>query len=161
MSLALDSIFVSAISSNSDLMKVLGYVEETESDTGIPARLYGTAIPLPDEDAENVPVPYIIVTFNGLNNQTGTKDDVYESQYDQVNIGIEIAAKTLNGLHDLTQTVRDTILSYLRGHETSIEDYTLSADAIQYDADKPCYWQVLRYQCEVFNLIEEEEEENE
>ena len=144
MSLATDSIFIAAIQSNPALMEQIG------------GRLYGTAIPLPDEDADNVDVPYIIVTFNGLNNQNQTKDDVYEGCYDTVNIGVEVTDKTLKDLHGLTQMVRDTILSYFRSHETAVIDYTFSAEAIQYDSLKPCYWQTLRYQCEVENLNDDE-----
>ena len=140
MSLATDSIFIAAIQSNTALVERIG------------GRLYGTAIPLPDEDADNVPVPYVIVTFDGLNNQNQTKDDVYEGSYDTVNIGVEVTGETIKDLHELTQAVRDTILSYFREHETAIIDYTFSADAIQYDSLKPCYWQTLRYQCEVYNL---------
>ena len=146
MSLATDSIFIAAIQSNTALVERIG------------GRLYGTAIPLPDEDADNVPVPYIIVTFNGLNNQNETKDDVYESNDDTVNIGVEVTGETINDLHDLTQAVRDTILSYFRSHETAISDYTFSADAIQYDSLKPCYWQTLRYQCEVYKLNDDEQD---
>ena len=145
MSLATDSIFIAAIQSNPALVERIG------------GRLYGTAIPLPDEDADNVPVPYIIVTFDGLNNQNQTKDDVYESNDDTVNIGVEVTAKTLDDLHELTQMVRDTILAYFRANHTNVEDYTFSADAIQYDSLKPCYWQTLRYQCEVYNLNDDEQ----
>ena len=158
MSLATDSIFTTALQSNSDLMATLGYVAPTLTDKGKPARLYGTAIPLPDEDLDNVPVPYVIVTFDGLNNDAGTKDDRYESEYDRVNIGIEVVGKTLEDLHGLTQEVRDTILSYFRENETAVSDYTFSADAIQYDSLKPCYWQTLRYQCEVYNLNDDEQD---
>ena len=158
MSLATDSIFIAAIQSNTELMEALGYEAPEEEYEGRPARLYGTAIPLPDEDADNVPVPYIIVTFDGLNNQNQTKDDVYESNYDTVNIGVEVTGKTIDDLHELTQAVRDTILNYFREHETAIIDYTLSADAIQYDSLKPCYWQTLRYQCEVYNLNDDEQD---
>ena len=146
MSLATDSIFIAAIQSNPALVEQIG------------GRLYGTAIPLPDEDADNVPVPYIIVTFNGLNNQNETKDDVYESNNDTVNIGVEVTGETIDKLHELTKAVRDTILSYFRSHETDISDYTFSADAIQYDSLKPCYWQTLRYQCEVYNLNDDEQD---
>ena len=158
MSLATDSIFTTALQSNSDLMATLGYVAPTLTDKGKPARLYGTAIPLPDEDLDNVPVPYVIVTFDGLNNDTGTKDDRYESEYDRVNIGIEVVGETLKDLHDLTQMVRDTILTYFRATETSVEDYTFTADAIQFDSMKPCYWQTLRYQCDVYNLEDDEQD---
>ena len=146
MSLATDSIFIAAIQSNTALIDRIG------------GRLYGTAIPLPDEDADNVPVPYVIVTFNGLNNQNQTKDDVYEGIYDTVNIGLEVTGETIDDLHELTQAVRDTILSYFRENETAIIEYTFSADAIQYDSLKPCYWQTLRYQCEVENLNDDEQD---
>ena len=161
MSLATDSIFVLALQSNSDLLYKLTESLDDDGTTVIDEtpRLYGTAIGLPDEDAENVPVPYVIVTFDGLTNDQGTKDNRYESPYDTVNIGVEVTAKTLDDLHTLTQMVRDTILSYLRANETAIMDYQFAAQQIQYDSLKPCYWQVLTYQCDVYNKYDDEQEE--
>ena len=149
MSLATDSIFIAALKSSEDIMQAIG------------GRLYGTAIPLPDEEADNVPVPYIIVTFDGLNNQTQTKDEKYEGCYDTVQIGVEVVGKSLAALHELTQNVRDAILSYFKENDTPIDEYTFTADAVQYDSLKPCFWQVLRYQCDVYNLTEENDEQNE
>lgn len=146
MSLATDIIFIASIKSDETLME------------SIAGRLYGTAIPLPDEDADNVPVPYIIVTFNGLTNEQGTKDEPYESDYDNVNIGIEVTGRTLEELHTLTDMVRATVLQYMQDNDTPIADYTFSAEAIRYDSDKPCYWQVLTYQCEIDNTIEYEQD---
>ena len=128
-----------AIQSDASLMQKIG------------GRIYGTAIELQDEDLDNVPVPYVIVTFNGLTNDQGTKDDRYESRYDKVEIGVEVTANTLDDLHVLTEMVRDTILSYLRSRSTAIDDYLFTAEGIQYDSMKPCYWQVLRYQCDTIN----------
>ena len=155
MSLATDSIFITALQSNSELLEALGY----DPEAGEPARLYCTAIPLPDEDADNVPVPYAIVTFDGLTNDQGTKDDRYESEYDTVNIGVEVTARNINELHDLTQMVRDTILSYLRENDTAITDYNFAAQQIQFDSLKPCYWQMLTYQCEVENHLNDNDDE--
>lgn len=161
MSLATDSIFVLALQSNSDLLEKLTESLDDDGTTVIDEtpRLYGTAIGLPDDDAENVPVPYVIVTFDGLTNDQGTKDDRYESEYDTVSIGVEVTAKTLDDLHDLTQMVRDTILSYLRTNDTPIMDYNFAAQQIQYDSLKPCYWQVLTYQCDTINTHDNEQEE--
>lgn len=160
MSLATDSIFVTALQSNSDLLEKL--TEYIDDDGNIQydetPRLYGTAIGLPDDDADNVPVPYVIVTFDGLTNDQGTKDDRYESEYDTVNIGVEVTAKTLDDLHTLTQMVRDTILSYLRTTDTAIQDYQFAAQPIQYDSLKPCYWQVLTYQCDTVNTNDDEQD---
>ena len=162
MSLATDSIFVTALQSNSELLEKLTESIDDDGTTVIDEtpRLYGTAIGLPDDDADNVPVPYIIVTFDGLTNDAGTKDDRYESPYDTVNIGVEVTAKTLDDLHTLTQMVRDTILSYLRTNDTAIMDYNFAAQQIQYDSLKPCYWQVLTYQCDTVNTHDDEQESN-
>ena len=147
-SLETDSIFVKAIGSDSDLMEFIG------------GRLYGTAIPLPDNYAENVPVPYVIVTFDGLNNDAETKDSSFEGESDVVRIGIEVAAKSLDQLHRLTQMVRETVLGYMEQHaggeDFPIEDYTFSAQQIVFDSLKPCFWQVLNYSCDVITLVEYE-----
>lgn len=147
MSLALDSLFITAISADTTIMQTIG------------SRLYSTAIPLPDEEAENEPVPYVIVTFDGLTNDQGTKDDPYESTNDQVNIGIEVTAANRQALADLTKTIRKTIHEYFMENETVVDDYQLTAQAVQYDAWKPCYWQTLRYQCDTENINDDEQDE--
>ena len=146
MSLATDSIFVDALKSNATLVESVG------------GRIYGTAIPLPDEDADNAPVPYLIVTFDGLNNDVDSKDDEMESDTDKVNISIEVVGETLAKLHELTQAVRDTVRDYLATNDTDITEYLFGAQAIQYDSLKPCYWQVLTYQCDVENLMNDEQD---
>lgn len=146
MSLATDSIFVDALKSNSTLVESVG------------GRIYGTAIPLPDEDADNAPVPYLIVTFDGLNNDVDSKDDEMESDTDKVNISIDVVGETLAKLHELTQAVRDTVRDYLATNDTDITEYQFGAQAIQYDSMKPCYWQVLTYQCDVENLMNDEQD---
>lgn len=177
MGLLTDKIFFEALKANADFMQAIG------------GRLYGTAIPVPDLEAENEPVPYCIVTFDGLNNQDSTKDDSYEGGTDQVNIGIELTAQTREELGALARMVRKIIhqqfswemrFEELRDSENfRLEDcdsfqlmvareyddifrevpydYTFSADAVQYDSMKPCYWQTLHYQCACSNIINDEE----
>lgn len=135
--LATDSIIIAALAADADIMDVVG------------GRLYGTAIGLPDEEAENVPCPYLIVTFDGLTNEGLTKDSSWEGDTDRVQVGVTVAAATLGALHDLTQMVREAVSGYLVETETAVEDYQLTATGIQYDSLKPCYWQVLNYNCEV------------
>ena len=150
MSLATETIFIKALSENQELMHRLG-----QNAKNLP-RLYSTAIPIPDEDFMNAPVPYVIVSFDGLTNDSQTKDEPYEGIYDQVSIGIEVAGKNIGELHILTQMVRDTILSYMRENDTPIEDYQFSAQSINYDSIKQCYWQVLSYVCDVLNTNDDE-----
>lgn len=140
-SFATDSLFIAALSSDSALMAEIG------------RRLYSTAIPLPDEDADNVPTPYIIVTFDGLTNSGTTKDDVFDGDGDEVQIGIEVAANSREQLAGLTARVRETVYRYFTeeaedGRE-QVEDWTFSAEKVEYDPLKPCYWHTLHYQCDV------------
>lgn len=146
-SLATDSIFVAAITGNTDIMDTIG------------GRLYSTAIPLPDEDVDNVPVPYVIVTFDGLTNDPTTKDDPYESNDDQVNISIEVTATNREKLAALMAAIRNTVHEYMMTTaDNQVMSYQFSADSVQYDSMKPCYWQTLHYQCEVSNEDVELEE---
>ena len=155
MSLQTDSIFIAALQSSPELMEAITtYVSKGEEHRSEQPRLYGTAIPLPEEDADNVPVPYLIVTFDGLNNDQTTKDDAYESDSDHVQIGIQAAAPTLEALHTLTQQVREVIHGYFIANETAVSGYHFTAEPIVYDEWKPGYGQVLRYQCDV-DLISE------
>ena len=146
MSLITDAIFVKALRQNADLIAALPAGD-----------VYNTAIALPDEDADNAPLPYVIVSFDGLNNQDFTKDNDYDGLTDTVTIGIEIAAETRPRLGELAVMVRKTIADYLRDHSEDTEDedyplipnaYTMQAQAVQYDALKPCYWQRLAFQCD-------------
>jgi hypothetical protein len=146
MSLITDAIFVKALRSNAALIAQLPAGD-----------VYNTAIALPDEDADNAPLPYVIVSFDGLNNQDTTKDNDYDGLTDTVTIGIEIAAETRPKLGELARIVRKTLREYFREHQgdDSDEDYqlipedmTLSAQPVQYDSLKPCYWQRLTYQCD-------------
>ena len=144
MSLQTDIIFVKALRANADLMEQLAAGD-----------VYNTAIALPDEDLDNAPLPYAIVTFDGLNNDIDTKDDPFESESDSVNISIEIAAKTRNELGQLAEAIRRQVHQYFINADPTDEDYDLvpldyqfSAQAVNYDSMKPCYWQVLTYQCD-------------
>lgn len=152
MSLQTDIIFITALQQSQAIANIVG------------DRIYGTAIPLPDEDAENVPVPYIIVTYDGMQNDAGTKDNLYEGSEDRVQIGIEVAAPSRPQLALLTQTVRDVIKAQFIANIEAMDagsedddlmltplDYQLTASAVQYDGDKPCYWQVLNYACVTTN----------
>ena len=146
MSLLTDIIFVKALRSNAELISQLPAGD-----------VYNTTIPVPDEEVENAEVPYVIVTFDGLNNMDTTKDDAFEAETDNVTIGIECAARTRPELGELLTAVRTTIREYFREHygDDTDEDYalipndiTLSAQGVQYDSMKPCFWQTLTYQCD-------------
>ena len=144
MSLQTDIIFVKALRADEELITKLAAGD-----------VYNTAIALPDEDLDNAPPPYVIVSFDGLTNDIDTKDDPYESDSDAVNISIEIAARTRPELCQLAESVRHQVHQYFLDADPTDEDadliphdYQFSAQAVNYDSLKPCYWQVLSYQCD-------------
>lgn len=153
MSLQTDIIFARAIRANDSIMETIGQ------------RLYNTAIPLPDEDADNVPVPYVILSLDALTNEQSTKDDMpYEGDEDNVQVGVTIAAETREQLAELAIAIRRQIRDFFTympddddDHELVPLDYQMSAQAVQYDSLKPCYWQRLSYQCETLNDLNDEE----
>lgn len=144
MSLITDKVFYNALRSSSDVMALVGGCIES------------TSIPVPDEQFENVPVPYIIITFDGLQNEGYTKDNSFEGVNDKVTVSIEVAAQTRDELGDIMQKIRETVIAYFEDTEDHAwddydyipNDYTFSASAIGYDSEKPCYFQTLTYVCD-------------
>lgn len=124
-------------------------LRQSETVTGMVGdRIFNTGRPEEDETEDRI--PYIIVTFDGMVNDNPTKDDV-EGESDTVRISVLCVAKTRTQLADLTMSVRDAVIqSY--GTDEEMEErpysYMLSADGVQYDMDKPCYFQTLHYQCD-------------
>lgn len=143
MSLLTDIIFVKALQSNTTLLGKLAAGD-----------VYNTSIALPDQDLDNAPIPYVIVSFDGLVNDQSTKD-TFEGETDTVQISVEIAAKNRKQLGELATLVRRTIREYFSEVDEDSEDadlvpydYQFSADRVQYDPLKPCHWQILRWQCD-------------
>ena len=144
MSLITDKVFYNALRSNADLMTQVG------------GRIESTSIPVPDDEFENTPVPYVIITFDGLQNEGFTKDNSFEGDTDRVQVGIVVAANTRDDLGDIMQAIRAIIIAYFEDGENHTYDdhdlvpnsYTFSAGQIGYDPDKPCYYQTLTYNCD-------------
>lgn len=157
MSLLTDTVFVSALRADTALMQQLPAGD-----------VYNTAIGLPDEELDNAPLPYIIVSFDGLTNDVETKDDPFEGDTDSVQIGIEIAARTRIELGQLADRVRKAVHNYCMNASEGDEDfgevpvdYTFSAQGVNYDPLKPCYWQILNYQCDCNNDVIADDDEQE
>lgn len=139
MSLKTDKIFIAALRADATIMRLTG------------GRVYDTAIPLPDAEADNVPCPYLIVMFDSLTNTGWTKDDGYEGDVDNVSISVQAVAVTRDALATLTERVRKVIQAYFianQGDELTPINYTFSASDVSYDQYKPCFAQTLGYQCE-------------
>ena len=143
MSLITDKVFYNALKSSSELLEAVGN------------RIENTSIPVPDEELPNEPVPYIIITFDGLQNEGLTKDNSYEGDTDRVTVSIEVAAPDRETLGNITDLIRQTVIAYFEDTTShAVDDYDLvpesyefSAGPIQYDSMKPCFFQTLSYGC--------------
>ena len=138
MSLQTDLIFLRALNESKAISKAVN------------GRIYGTAIPLPDADADRVPVPYVIVTFDGME----TKDEGFEGEEDTVKVGVLYAARTNDSIHALGEAIRIAIRDFFEGiapdsdvYGLVPESYVLKGERIEYDPLKPCYYQKLNYEC--------------
>ena len=144
MSLITDKVFFNALCSSSELMDMTD------------GRIENTTFPVPDHELLNVPVPYIIVTFDGLQNEGYTKDNNFEGHNDKVQVSIEVAAENRDQLAELMPKVRQVIIDYFENTTDHATDdyalvptnYVLTAGPIAYDSVKPCFYQILTYNCD-------------
>lgn len=159
--LSTDIFFIAAIKSNTELMEAL------------PAHDVYDNVANPDEDMDNVKLPYIIVNNDGGQNIAESKDDNYESEDDRVNISVRITACNRQQLDAIASEVRKTIRQYMidmdnaePGQEGELfdlkpYDYEMSFSDISFVPDKPCHQIVLYYMCQVGNELNEENDEQE
>ena len=156
-----DIFFIAAIKSNTELMEAL------------PAHDVYDNVANPDEDMDNVKLPYIIINNDGGQNIAESKDDNYESEDDRVNISVRITACNRQQLDAIASEVRKTIRQYMidmdnaePGQEGELfdlkpYDYEMSFSDISFVPDKPCHQIVLYYMCQVTNELNEENDEQE
>lgn len=138
MSLITDKVFYNALLSNNELVDMVS------------GRIENTSIPVPDDELLNEPVPYIIITYDGMQNDGFTKDNSYEGDTDYVQVSIEVAAEDRETLGNIMETIRNTVVRYFEdgGDVLTPNSYTLTAGQVSYDPDKPCYSQTLQYNCD-------------
>jgi hypothetical protein len=134
-----DEIIYDAIRADEDLM------------TAISGHVVSTCFEVSPTDADNTPLPYIIVTDDGFQNQVESKDDGWEGKEDRVSVGVEVAAESPQDVKRLIRMVRQAVASYIEQMYDNGEDIpeldNLSSDGLAWDWSKPCYYQRLTYQC--------------
>ena len=134
-----DEIIYDAIRADEELM------------TAISGHVVSTCFEVSPTDADNTPLPYIIVTDDGFQNQVESKDDGWEGTEDRVSVGVEVAAESPQEVKRLIKMVRQAVASYINQMYDDGEDIpeldSLSSDGLAWDWTKPCYYQRLTYQC--------------
>ena len=131
---------------------------DTTVSTLTAGRIFNTDRSEADETADRI--PYIIVRLDGGQNVQESKDDEMESDTDRAQVSVLCVAATRSALASLTAAVRTAIRG---GHGSGIDestygfslvDYTLSYGPVQYDFERPCFYQALNYDMETENIPE-------
>ena len=147
-----DEIIYDAICADAALMEAIGN------------RVVSTCFEIPPTDEDNTPLPNIIITFDGFQNQQTTKDCVWEAAEDRVQVGVDIAASSPDEVKQLVRKVRKAVEQYIGALYTQGEVIpeleSLSSDGIAWDWMKPCYYQRLNYQCTTQSDIDNGDEED-
>lgn len=145
-----DQILYDAIRADETLMTAIG------------GRVVSTCFEVSPTEADNTPLPNIIVTDDGFQNQVGTKDSVWESSEDRVQAGVDVAAESPKEVQQLIRMVRRAVENYVilmsdDGEEIPELD-ALSSDGLAWDWMRPCYYQRLTYQCITQSNIDNEQD---
>lgn len=145
-----DEIIYDAIQADAALMTTIG------------GRVVSTCFEVSPDETDNTPLPNIIVTDDGFQNQDTTKDSVWEGEDDEVQVTVDIASKSPNEVKDLVRMVRRAVSRYIIGmyenHEVIPELDKLSSDGLQWDWMRPCYYQKLTYNCSIKSTTDDEQE---
>ena len=73
---------------------------------------------------------------------------MWESNVDIVNVGVEVNAKSPREVQRL-QAHNCAVIHGEHGITTYLR--SISWDGVQWDWTRPCYFDTIRYQCEMFN----------
>jgi hypothetical protein len=133
----LDDIFYEAITADEALVAVVG------------GRVTSTCVPIPPDQQDTTDLPYLIITDDPFTNDMATKDDEWESDVDRVQAGIIINAESPAEVKRIRKMVRKAIAEYVKAMEEPPTLLSLTNEGVQWDWQKPCYFDTLHYQCEI------------
>lgn len=137
----LAEIFYDAIAADEELMEAIG------------SRIETTCFEVPPGEDDNTPLPNIIITNDGFQNNVGSKDFIWESTEDVVQASVDVAASSHEEVEQLISKVRRAIENHIvslynQGEETpQLQPGYPQANELAWDWMKPCYYQAIVYQC--------------
>lgn len=123
----------------------------------VQANIFNTERTIAEQRADDI--PYIIVTFDGANNDGGYKDEVM-ARLNEASVSILCVATRRSKLAELTETVMNAIREACETYDIYeahsewkfyISGINPSAKQVEYDENKPCYFQWLVFDCKTTN----------
>lgn len=142
----LDQILFDALKGDAALMEAVG------------GRVVSTCFEVCPDEMDNTPLPCIIVTDDGWQNQQESKDTMWESMEDRVTASIEVDADSPKAVKQLMRLCRKAVARYIDGMAEADEDIpeldSVQTSQLAWDWMKPCYWQTMTYNCLIENEYE-------
>ena len=149
----LDEILYNALKADETLMTTIG------------GRITSTCFEVSPDEQDNTQLPCIIVTDDGIQSRSETKDNVWESSEDSVQASVEIDGRTPKEVKQLMLHVRRAINSYVTSMTARYEEtpylQSVRTNGIAWDWMKPCYHSTVSYQCLMNNHIYDDDEQSE
>lgn len=150
----LDKLFYDALQADNTLTAYIGGTD----------RITSTCFEVSPDEADNTPLPCIIVTDDGLTNNQQSKDNVWESDEDRVQASVEVDGTSPKQVKQLIRMVRKAINNYITTLYTQGEDIpnlqSVQTNGVAWDWMKPCYHSTISYQCDVDNELYDDEQES-
>lgn len=144
-----DELIYEAIKADEQLMQTIG------------GRVVSTCFEIPLDQEDNTPLPNIIITDDGFQNNVTTKDCVWEGGEDQVQVTVDIAAESPGEVKQIMRKVRKAVEVYMASLGAQMPTLAnLTAGELAWDLVKPCYHKPLIYQCVTKADIDNEQESN-
>lgn len=131
-----DEIIYDAICADAALMEAIGN------------RVVSTCFEIPPTDDDNTPLPNIIITDDGFQNNVTTKDCVWEGGEDEVRVTVDIAGNSPQEVQQIMRRVRKAVEVYMVSLGNAMPELvSLTSGELAWDWIKPCYYKPLIYQC--------------
>ena len=142
-----DELIYDAIQADESLMTMIG------------GRVVSTCFEIPPDELDNTPLPNIIITDDGMQNNVTTKDCVWEGGEDQVQVTVDVAAASPEEVKAIMRRVRKAVEVYMASLGSDMPELVnLTAGQMAWDWLKPCYYKPLIYQCVTKADIDDEQE---
>jgi hypothetical protein len=148
--LRLDKILFDAITANAELMQT------------VDGRVKSTCFEVSPDEQDNTPLPYIVIRDFGKQPSQTTKDDGWMPSMWNVSAGVEIGAVSPNEVDAIVIKVMQAIADHMQTLSSQGKDIPYlnegypQTKGIEWDWTKPCYWDLVQYQCDVYNTNDNE-----
>ena len=145
MAIELDELFFNALMADAEVVLAVG------------GRIESTCFEVAPDEKDNTKLPNILIMDDGLTNQPTTKDMEWEADEDRVQASVDVAAADPKQVKQLIRMVRKAIANYMATLDPAKDEIpclqSVQTTGVAWDWMKPCYHDVISYQCDVDNNV--------